>query len=69
MVNTLREISNLFKGIEEDFRNMSILGWILFPILLLLTFTIFIIAGVIAFIILMDLVVKFIIENYIKKKK
>tara|TARA_R110002020_G_scaffold131482_5_gene293975 strand:+ start:2460 stop:2666 length:207 start_codon:yes stop_codon:yes gene_type:complete len=68
MVNTLRHITNLFKGIEEDFRNMSIVGWIMFIPLILLTFAIFLIAGVIALIILMDLVTKFLIDTYIKKK-
>lgn len=69
MVNTLRQITNLFKGIEEDFRELGIFGWILFPILLLIVLLIFILSGVIALIILLDMFFNFIIKTYIKKKK
>lgn len=69
MLETMRKITKLFEGIENDFRRLGLFGWILMPVLTILTLLIFLLGGIIAFITLLDLFFQFLIDTFIRRRK
>jgi hypothetical protein len=63
MKRTMKNLEVLFRDIPLDIKEFTWVGWLFYLVILLITFIMFLFAGVIAFISLIDHVVRTLLYN------